>query len=159
MKCVCIGLFFFTTVIFSQGFEAKVVDILSGDFIKASTPSGDQFIRLNHIDAPDGGQPYFQNAKRYLSKLIFKKKVTIKIEGKDVHGTPLATIHVYHKNINKTMVSKGYAWWYYFYSTDMTYLAIEETAKRRRKGLWKSKSPEEPWLYREKLRRKASTIQ
>jgi micrococcal nuclease len=155
MKQIFIIFLLFYSVIFSYGktLNGNVKDVLSGDFIMVSTPSADFHVRLNHIDAPDDGQSFFQSSKRYLSKLIFKKNIVIKIEGNDIHRTPLVTIYHRNKNINKLMVSKGYAWWYYFYNTDMTYLNLEESAKRKRKGLWHKENPIEPFIYRETLRK------
>lgn len=158
MKCrFLIGWLVLTTVlIMGYSIKAKVTDILSGDVIEVSTPSGNKMIRLNHIDAPEYGQPYYQNSIRCLSKLIYKKTVLIEIEDEDLLHTPLATIYVNHHNINKEMVSKGYAWWYSFYSTDLSYLELETKAKHNKEGLWCHKHPLEPWIYREKRRASSS---
>ena len=155
---VIISLFsLIVSMTYGSAITGKVIDILSGDVIKVSTPSGNRILRLNHIDAPEYGQPYYQNSIRCLSKLIYKKKVLVYIEDEDLLNTPLVTIIFNTKNINKEMVAEGYAWWYSFYSTDLAYLDLERNAKKEKIGLWcHHEQPLEPWIYRERRRAKVN---
>ena len=55
--------------------------------------------------------------------------------------------------MNHEMVKAGYAWWYQKYSaTDMTLKALEESARKSKKGLWVQESPEAPWEWRKRKR-------
>ena len=46
------------------------------------------------------------------------------------------------------MIKSGYAWVYIKYRTNNYLINLENHAKINKKGIWKSSSPIEPWIYR-----------
>lgn len=52
------------------------------------------------------------------------------------------------KDINRELVSAGYAWVYDDYVTDLSFYDDQNRARYLKKGLWKDKSPIEPWNWR-----------
>ena len=69
----------------------KVIAILDGDtydiLLNGNTPTR---IRMEGIDAPEKGMPYYKVAKNYLGQLCFGKEVRLQITGKDHHDRTLA---------------------------------------------------------------------
>ncbi|WP_421946230.1 thermonuclease family protein [Pedobacter sp.] len=52
------------------------------------------------------------------------------------------------QNVNQEMVKLGMAWHFKKYSSDVTYAALENNARRNRIGLWKEPNPIAPWEWR-----------
>jgi endonuclease YncB( thermonuclease family) len=115
---------------------------------------GDKEVRLYGIDAPEfdqtctrGGQQWYcgQEAAERLSSLVTGKDVRCEQVGTDQHGRILARCEVGATDINRTMVSTGYAIAYRHFSSD--YVSAEETAKAYKRGIWAG-TFEEPHKYR-----------
>jgi endonuclease YncB( thermonuclease family) len=113
---------------------------------------GDTFIynnikyRLSGIDCPEKSQPFGQEAKKELIKLIQGKELIIVAEKIDRYGRVIATIYVGTTDINKELVSKGFAWSYRRYSSK--YNQTEETAKKSKKGMWRYNNNINPEKFR-----------
>ena len=59
-------------------FYAKVVGISDGDTFKVLYKENQEVkVQLNHIDAPEKGQPFGKRAKKFASDLCFGKEVKI----------------------------------------------------------------------------------
>ena len=52
------------------------------------------------------------------------------------------------KDINREMVSAGYAWVYDKYVTDISFYEDQDHAKQFKKGLWKDSASLAPWAWR-----------
>ncbi len=93
----------------------KVTRVYAGDTVKAEGHDGEMEVRLVGIDAPETskkgreGQPYSQQAKKYLAGLVLNKVVDIKGFGSDRYDRLLGVIHLNGKNINLEMVKQGLA--------------------------------------------------
>ena len=129
--------------------KAKIID---GDTIHISNKK----IRLHGIDAPETKQTcLFENKKwncgqqstRELKKIINKKTVKCITSGIDRYERYIATCYVNKLNVNQTMVRKGWAIAYRYYSKN--YIMDENYAKKNKVGIWKSKF-EEPYIFRKK---------
>ena len=104
---------------------------------------GQQEIRLFGIDAPEltqtctrGGQPWAcgSAAAEQLSKLIAGKQVKCEPVGADKYGRILARCTAGNTDINRIMVSSGYALAYRRYSMDFN--SAGESAKLAMRGIW-----------------------
>ena len=98
------------------GGECKVIRVLDGDTIKVRTASVEMTIRLVAIDAPEvshkkrePGQPYSQQATKYLAGLVLNKTVDLKEYGHDRYGRILGVVSFGGKNINLEMIEAGFA--------------------------------------------------
>lgn len=130
-------------------FQGKVISISDGDTITILKDSRQQIkVRLASIDAPEMGQPFGTQAKKFTSKLIFGKQVLIKDEGSDQYNRVLGTVYLGSQNINKAIVYNGYAWAYRRYIKDTSYISLEEDAKLHRRGLWSDKNAISPEIWR-----------
>ncbi|MBU2496278.1 MAG: thermonuclease family protein [Desulfobacterales bacterium] len=96
--------------------QFKITRVCDGDTIKAEGHDIEITVRLVGIDAPETskkkrepGQPYSQQAKKYLADLVLNK--TVDIKGYDLEGYNriLGVISHDGKNINLEMVKVGLA--------------------------------------------------
>jgi len=114
--------------------------VTDGDTIKISNNK----IRLHGIDAPEKRQNCTKNEKKYncgvvateaLSKKIGKNIVKcLTQKKKDRYNRFIGVCFVDQQNLNKWMVSNGYAIAYRRYSKD--YILDENFAKTNKLGLW-----------------------
>lgn len=104
---------------------------------------GKMEVRLFGIDAPEwgqvctrGGQPWDCGAAAadQLAKLVTGKFVRCSGVDTDEHDRTVARCMVGSVDVNRTMVSNGYAIAYRHFSTD--YVPAEASAKSAKRGLW-----------------------
>lgn len=142
----------------AQNINCTVVGIADGDTLTCLTTSKQQIkVRLNQIDAPEKKQAFGNAAKKKLSALVFQKPVLLKTEGKDKYGRTIAEVFSNGQNINKQMVSSGYAWAYRKYLKDSQYLQLENQARASSLGLWSEPNPIYPSEFRHGERPKTIT--
>ena len=129
--------------------EAKVID---GDTIHINNAK----IRLHGIDAPEKNQRCIFKKKEWLcgkqsthelKKITINQTIKCKIKDIDKYKRYIAICYKKKLNINKTMVKKGWAIAYRYYSMD--YILEENFARSNKLGIWKGEF-EEPYLYRKK---------
>jgi len=127
--------------------QFKVTRVCDGDTIVAK---GDDIVirvRLVGIDAPETsgrkrepGQPYSQQAKKYLAGLVLNKVVDIKGYGLDRYNRILGVIFLEDKNINVEMIKAGLAELYRGKPPPGLEIApfwrAEKEAKEAKRGMW-----------------------
>jgi endonuclease YncB( thermonuclease family) len=115
---------------------------------------GETEVRLFGIDAPEFDQSCNRSGQAWacgaeaanrLSQLVTGKDVRCIAVSTDQYGRTLGRCTVGTTDINRTVVSTGYAVAYRRYSSD--YVSAEETAKVNRRGIWAG-SFEMPSAYR-----------
>lgn len=158
------ALFLFATLLAAQcvqadTIEGRVVGIIDGDTITVLDSSNRQYkIRFAGIDAPEKSQPYGQEAKEYLSDLVFNRQVTVETEKVDRYLRPVGKVLVEGRDTNLAMVVAGYAWHYKKYQAEQSpddrllYDSAEKEARAARRGLWEDPDPIPPseWRARKK---------
>lgn len=112
-------------------------------------------IRLEGIDAPEGGQRCNRRfigewscgtASTYaLLGLVQSRNVACQNRGTDKYGRMLGICYVDGRDINAEMVRLGLAWAYVKYSS--AYVAEEAEARAARRGVWTADTMT-PWDYR-----------
>ena len=123
----------------------KVVD---GDTVHVFYQDEVYKIRLTEIDAPERDQPYGSNSTKYLKGLLKEGRVDVDISGTDKYGRKLGRLYWKGIDINRELVSAGYAWVYDQYVTDNSFYENQIKARDFKKGLWRDKNPLEPWNWR-----------
>jgi endonuclease YncB( thermonuclease family) len=129
----------------------RVVAVADGDTFTLLTANKQQVrIRLAEIDAPEGGQPWGNQAKQALSTLVFSQAVRVIYTDKDQYGRTLGRVYVADKDVNAEMVRSGNAWAYRQYLTDSSLFGIETRARAAKLGLWSLPVSQrvEPWEWR-----------
>ncbi len=146
----------------TKGHQFNVIKIFDGDTIRVEG-FGLQFtIRLVGIDTPElgkkgkKGQPYSQEAKKKLIRLIDKKTISLEQYGTGGYNRVLAEIFVGATNINLEMVRSGLAEVYRGKLPNgleaNLYFQAEKLAKHSLKGIWvQGTAYESPRLWRKKF--------
>jgi len=106
-------------------------------------------VRLDGIDCPELAQAFGRKAKRFTSDLAFGKTVRLVGKGKDRYDRELAEAFLPDgRSLNRELVAAGFAWWYRRYSADRSLEALEQRARKERRGLWADPNPVPPWDFR-----------
>ena len=126
----------------------EVIKVYDGDTFMAEGHSIKIMARLIGIDAPETAnkrkqkpeQPYSQNAKKYLVKMILNKTVPIKSYGMGPYNRLLVEVFADHRNVNLELLRSGLA---EAYNGKLpkgfnvsSYKKAEMKARKSRKGIW-----------------------
>jgi endonuclease YncB( thermonuclease family) len=137
-----------------EPFAGKVVGISDGDTLTVIRQTGAKTesvtVRLNGVDAPETGQPFGAQSKKFTSNLTYDKPVVVVPKTYDLYGRLVAEIILPEgTNLSHEIVRAGYGWWYREYCPDHAVLgALENAARRNRWGLWAGNDPIPPWQFR-----------
>lgn len=118
---------------------SRVTNVVDGDTFDVE--NGDR-IRLELIDAPEFPKGCFSlESKERLTTLIIGKNVKISTGKKDNFGRTLAIVFLDNLNINKALVSEGFAIFspqsvQTEYNVDLK--QAEDEAKNAKRGIWSS---------------------
>lgn len=121
------------------GTTTKVKRVIDGDTFE--TVKGEK-VRLIGINAPEITDIFGQEAKYYLSKLIENKTVDLQVDNsyndRDNYGRLLRFVIFNGVDINKKMVSDGFAFAYFKYkfSKSIDYEKAQLEARETNKGIW-----------------------
>ena len=109
-------------------------------------------IRLAEIDAPEQHQPYADEARAALRRLLLGRRVDIELYDVDGYGRAVARIwrHDDGLYINAWMVRNGYAWVYPHYAEDEALSELQRSAVAGNTGLWDLPEGDRvpPWQWR-----------
>ncbi|MDP2152228.1 MAG: thermonuclease family protein [Methylotenera sp.] len=144
----------FSALAHGETINGRVVGISDGDTLTVLDASNTQFkIRLAAIDAPEKAQPFGQHGKQQLSDFCYGKSASVKVVSVDRYGRTVGDIDCAGINANQAMVQSGLAWVYRKYDKGYGHLyALEEEARKSRRGLWADSNPIAPWDWRKAKR-------
>jgi endonuclease YncB( thermonuclease family) len=134
----------------------RVVAVHDGDTLTVLAGAREVRVRMAGIDAPERGQPYANAARRALAKRVAGREVTVDLRGRDSYGRALGVLRIGDDDVNSAQVRDGWAWVFRRFAHDAALLALEDEARRERRGLWRDAHPEAPWAFRERQPRSAS---
>ncbi|MBI4936625.1 MAG: thermonuclease family protein [Nitrosomonadales bacterium] len=135
----------------ARTFSAKVIAVLDGDTVLVLRGSRNRQpvkVRLADIDAPEKDQAYGLMSRQSLSDLVLKKPVRVNTLATDDYGRLVARLEADGRNVNEEQVRRGMAWEYSSRHGHKAYLALQNEARRAKRGLWAQADPEPPWLWR-----------
>jgi len=116
-------------------------------------------IRMEGIDAPEKGMPFYRVAKNFLGELCFEKKLRLEVKGKDRYGRTIAYSYLDDgTELSHKMIEAGLAWHFKKYSSDTVLSNLEIRAKNFKLGLWADIHPMPPWKNRRLHQEGISTI-
>lgn len=144
------------TLPLQQTVEAKdlfglVVKIADGDTLTILDGQKKQIrVRLAEIDTPESKQTYGNRAKQELSRLVFGKTVSVKVQDTDRYGRTVGRVYVERIDVNAAMVRFGAAWVYRRYAKDPNLFFLESKARENGIGLWSLPESQRtpPWEWR-----------
>lgn len=137
----------------------KVVGIIDGDtYDILLNGSKTVRIRMEGIDAPEKGMPFYKKAKNYLSELCFGKIIRLEIHKTDSHDRKVAFSYLDDgTELSHEMIKAGFAWHFKTYNSDSDLSELEVRARELKIGLWVDESPMPPWENRALHRNGIST--
>jgi len=149
----CCGLCF--SQAHAETIVGQVISITDGDTLMLQDAQQQQHqIRLAGIDAPELAQDFGQQAKTSLSALALNQQAMAACKKADTNRLEICTVTIGGQDIGQTQIGNGMAWWYHQNATELTvqtqtnYRQVEFNAKIHRLGLWNSKNPKPPWVWR-----------
>lgn len=139
--------------------KGLVIDIIDGDTYDLIMADKKTLrVRMNGIDAPEKGMPFYNVSKKYLAQLCFNKTIRLENVGVDNHGRTLAFSYLDDgKELSHEMVKAGLAWHFKKYSSDSLLSNLEREAINSKIGLWSDQNPMPPWENRRLHRSGVST--
>lgn len=133
----------------------EVVRVKDGDTITVMASGLPVDIRLRGIDAPeishrkkDPDQPFGQEAKAYLLKVLDNKNVRIEGIKKGYYGRLLSTIYLNGLDINMELVKQGLAVCYPEKTKSEECKQAQKHARIKRKGIWSQNDSITPKQWR-----------
>lgn len=136
--------------------SGRVRQVFDGDTLAVRTVERPYIrIRLYGVDAPEHGQPYGEQAKSALKRIVGGKDVFIKIKNMDQYGRLVGEVFLEKQNVNEELVRNGDVWVYRSFCQEPEkgrWLELEKMARREKKGLWGLSDPEAPWKWRREHR-------
>jgi endonuclease YncB( thermonuclease family) len=140
---------------FADEVRGRVVAIADGDTLTILDANKDQHrILLAGIDAPEKNQPFGNQSKDNLSRLVHSKAVVADCYKIDRYQRRICRVHLDGVDIPLAQVTSGLAWWYRTYSSEQTpveradYERAEASAVAAHGGLWGETNPIPPWEWR-----------
>jgi len=139
--------------------SGKVIAIIDGDTYDILLDGNKTVrIRMEGIDAPEKGMPFYRVAKKYLGELCFEKNVRLEIHDTDSRGRMIAFTYLEDgTEISHEMIKAGLAWHFTKYNKDEDLATLEVQARESKLGLWTDESPMPPWDNRSLHRNGIST--
>lgn len=128
--------------------QYKVIGIIDGDTYDILKNNTSERIRIDGIDAPEKGMPFYKVSKKHLSNLIFSKFITIEFIEKDKYGRWVGRGFIDKLDISAEMIRAGMAWHFKKYSDSEILSDLEIEAKNRKLGIWSNPNPLTPWEVR-----------
>jgi len=133
----------------------RVVNIASGDTLTiVDTTNLRHKIHLLGIDAPEIQQDFGQASRTNLSALAFNQQVHATCRLRDTLQHDVCIVSQGGRDVGLEQLRGGMAWSYPLQDKLLTpqersiYQQAEFFAKIHRGGLWNSKNPTPPWIYR-----------
>ena len=131
----------------AETFESNVVGVQDGDSLTVLRERQRVRVRLVGIDAPERGQPFGDQSRKSLAALCWKKRASIAWLEKDSHQRLLGRVNCSGVDANAEQVRRGLAWASPL-ARDREMNALQDAARRARKGLWADAAPVKPWEWR-----------
>jgi endonuclease YncB( thermonuclease family) len=129
--------------------DLRVVRVSDGDTFTGLDAENRQIkVRLHGIDAPEAKQAFGTVARKALADLIADKTVSVEEVDRDRYGRVVGRVTVGGKLVNAEQVRAGMAWRYVQFDRRNEFGALEEEARRHRRGLWTDARPVAPWEWR-----------
>jgi len=139
----------------AENITGRITDIADGDSLTLQDAQHQQHsIRLAGIDAPELAQDFGQQAKASLSLLALNQPATAECKQPGPNQTAICVVRVGGNDIGLAQLGAGMAWWYQQNALALSvqvqsdYRQAEFNAKIHRLGLWNSKNPTPPWVWR-----------
>lgn len=133
-------------------FSGQVVSVSDGDTMTVQDGQEQRRVRLANIDSPESKQEFGPEARVTLANLCFGKKAAIEVQDIDRYQRVVGVVTCNRTEANTEQVRQGLAWVYEDYNKDPDLPALQQEAKRQKRGLWAKRNPTPPWEWRREKR-------
>ncbi len=130
--------------------KVRVKGVTEGDTLTVVVNRNRQEIKLYGVDCPEPGQPYWEEAKKFVSSAVLGRPLEMISYGVDEDGRMIAVIINDGINLNEMLIKYGWAWRYTKYCKKSfcdDWISLENKARSKKTGLWKDKNPIAPWEW------------
>lgn len=128
--------------------SAEITYFYDGDTVKIIDAGFEYKLRITDIDAPERNQTYGKKSRRALMDFCAEANIYVAISGTDKYGRKLGKLRCNNQDVSTYMIQNGHAWFNERYSMDDSLLYQQQQARTNKLGLWKSKKPMQPWVWR-----------
>lgn len=147
------ALFFACTSV--HAFVGSVTRVSDGDTIVVTNPAGESVkVRLYGIDTPESRQTFGPQSTRFTANKVLHKTVRIVEKDVDRYGRSVALVYTEDGELlNEKLVETGMAWVYVRYckiDQCSSWIAMQDSAKNGKVGMWQDPEIIAPWDYRKK---------
>lgn len=129
---------------------AKVLRVVDGDTIEVNLDNKKESVRLIGIDASETVDPrknvecFGRQATEKAKEILDGKTITLESDptqpDRDKYGRLLRFVFIDNLNVNKLMISQGYAYEYTYqsspYKYQLEFIEAQKSAREGEKGLW-----------------------
>jgi endonuclease YncB( thermonuclease family) len=131
-----------------QIWKGRVTRIVDGDTVWADFGKGPLRLRFAHIDAPEHGQPFGEEAAAWLEEAIgADRAITVHPYELDFYGRVVAEVYHGDSRLSYWIVKAGLAW--ALPDDGGRDIATAQTeAQAARMGIWGERYPTPPWVWR-----------
>ena len=121
--------------------RGQVVGVRDGDTLSVLVDKERITIRLEGIDAPSAGQPFYAQAKNALTEHAFGQTANVYVTGQDRFGRIVGIVTVGGHIVNRELVAKGFARHDASSNSDRGLAVAQLVAQRAKAGLWADPTP------------------
>lgn len=134
----------------AASFRGTVTHVTDGDTLWVRPAGGGEPVelRLLHLDAPEGCQPFGPQAKKALAERVLHQQVFVRTRGRDDFQRSLAQVRHRGEDLGAWLVREGHAWSSGYRGAKGPYEDYEAQARRARRGLWSAPGALEPRSFR-----------
>jgi endonuclease YncB( thermonuclease family) len=134
----------------SVSLTGRVVAVHDGDTLTVRSGTDLFKVRLADVDAPERGQAFGKQARRFTGEMALGKRVRVDVALVDVHGRRVGEVITEDGRVlNEELVHAGLAWYYRVHPVKNDRLQrLEHDAFQNKLGLWVEKEPVPPWEFR-----------
>lgn len=131
-------------------FRGVVTHVTDGDTLWVRPAGGGEpvEVRIVHIDAPEGCQPFGPQARKALAARVLRQPVLVRSRGQDDFHRMLGQVRHRGEDVGAWLVREGHAWSTGFKRRPGPYEPLEDQARAARRGLWAAPGPLEPRSFR-----------
>ncbi|MEO5345624.1 MAG: thermonuclease family protein [Magnetococcus sp. YQC-9] len=139
----------------ANDWQGRVLQVTDGDTLVVEHNGQKEKLRVAEIDAPEHGQPFFEEAKAYATRLLDKQMVWIHEKERDRYGRMVGWVSRKGlEDFGAEMVRSGLAWRHIHYSKSASLARLEKEARQRKVGLWSQPDPTPPWVWKHEHRKR-----
>jgi endonuclease YncB( thermonuclease family) len=126
-------------------FVGWCVKVHSGDMVMIWSNKKKVNVRLASIDSPDEGQPFAEEARKWMKEKVFRKKVTVEIQSYEGEEYLVGTVRLGEADLSLQLVEAGLAWYDKKLGANRDLSKAQKRARKAKIGLWAQEDPVPPW--------------